>query len=373
MVEHAADFEWRGEGEEAEILLYAPNEAVAKASFERAMLPARLPGVVSPVYAASSGVSRGFGWIAASETHVAPDLVSAPEWGLLLVVDVPVESVGVPEEVPRLIERRLSEVALPNISEPGVRRLAETGASCAAEEGLIEEDDLLLFAAETGDADSLGRRALAAGARDWTRPGLVRALRVAQVLNSKGTEALGLEPGALTLVVSAGTEDLGRLTRASHRERISARTAAGDFDAPADLPAAPVDTEEARDLLAATAATANYAAGRAALLAYALRRALRDVGVLNLRAAWAERGLEKQDEQTLHRNSLVAAGAGKALVAQRTVAAGTGGMLGSVPPFEVPEVNGRWAWEEAGLLERWAILEPLGAVRERWEVDSWTS
>jgi hypothetical protein len=71
MVEHAADFEWRGEGEEAEISLYAPDETVAEASFERVLPTARLPGVLSPIYAATSGTSRGFGWVAASETHAA--------------------------------------------------------------------------------------------------------------------------------------------------------------------------------------------------------------------------------------------------------------------------------------------------------------
>lgn len=362
MVEHAADFEWRGEGEEAEISLYAPDEAVAEASFERVLPATRLPGVLGPVYVASSGVSRGFGWVAASETHAAPGLVSAPEWGLLLVADAPVESVGAPpDEAPHLIGRRLSEVALPDIGEAEVRRLVETGVPWAAEKGLIEEEDLSLFAVNASDADSLGRRSLAAGARDWTRSGRVRALRVAKTLDSKGAEALGLEPGALALVVSVGGEDLGRLALTSHRERISAGTEAGDFGAPGDLPAAPVDTGEARDLMAAVAAAANYAAGRAALLAYALRRALVEAGTLHLRAAWAVGGLGERDGWVLHRNGLAAVGAGETLAAGLTVAAGTGAMLGSVPPFEAPEEDGRWAWEEAGLLERWTILEPLGS------------
>lgn len=374
MAEHAADFEWRGEGEEAEIALYASDEASAEAFFERVLPAARLPGVLSPVYAAASGLSRDFGWVAASETHTAPDLVSAPEWGLLLVADAPVESVGVPlAEAQRVIGRRLSEVALPNIGETEARRLTEIGALWAAEEGLIEEDDLPLFAAAASDADSLGRRALVAGARDWARPGLIRALRVAESLDSEGAEALGLESGALALVVSAGAEDLGRLALVSHRERISARTAAADFGSPADLPAAPVDTGEARDLLVATAAVANYAAGRAALLVYALRRALGEVGALGLRAAWPVGGFEERDGWVLHRKDLAAAGAGDALTVGRTVAVGTGGMLESAPLFEVPEKDGRWAWEEAGLLERWAILEPLGGRSGEMGADRWTS
>jgi tRNA-splicing ligase RtcB len=132
MAEHTADFEWRGEGEDAEVVLYAPDSAVADWAFERALLAARLPGVVSPVYAAASSrearPSRGFGWVAASGTHAAPSLVSAPGWCLLLVADAPVENVRAPEEVPRLISRRLSEVALPGVGDAEVRRISESGA-----------------------------------------------------------------------------------------------------------------------------------------------------------------------------------------------------------------------------------------------------
>ena len=372
MAEYAANFEWRSEGEDAEVVLYAPDSAVADWAFEQVLPAARLPGVISPVYAAASsrasglpGASRGFGWVAASGTHVAPDLISAPERGLLLIADVPVENLGEPEEAPRLILRRLSEVALPKIDEAGVRRATESGALWAAEEGLIEEEDLSLFAqGVVGDADTLGRRSLSAGTRDWTRPGEVRALRVAEILRSEGAEELGLDPGALALVVSAGAEDLGRLALVGHRERILARTASGESGAPVNLPAAPLDTEEAeeaRDLLAAMGAAANYAAGRAALVSYALRRALRDAGALRLRAAWAVGGFGERDGLVLHRNNLAATGVGEALVAGRTVAAGTGEMLGSAPPFEAQEETGRWVWEEAGVLTRWAVLEPLGA------------
>ncbi len=364
MVEYAADYEWRGDGEEAEISLYAPDAATAERAFEQALPAARLPGALSPVYAASSDGLRGFGWAAASETHAAPDLASGPEWSLLLVAGAPVESLGAPEEVPRLIERNLSEVALPEIGEAGVRRLCELGPLWAAEEGLIEEEDLPLFSSGAGDADALGRRSLFAGARDWTRPGRVQALRVAQILDSEGAGELGLEPGALALVVSAGAEDLGRLAFAAHRERILARILDEDFDAPAGLPAAPVDYQEARDLVedlfAAARAATNYSAGRAALVLYALRRALRDAGALDPRAAWEIGGIQERDGQVLHRNGLAAAGAGEVLVAGRTVAVGTGVMLGSAPPFEAPEESGRWVWEEAGILARLATLEPLG-------------
>jgi tRNA-splicing ligase RtcB len=367
MAEQTTDFEWRGEGENAEVVLYAPNPAVADRALERALPAARLPGVVSPVYAAaSSPESRGFGWVAASGTHVAADLVSTPEWGLLLVADVPVESLGASEEVPRLISRRLSEVALPGVrSDAEVRRISESGALWAAEEGLIEEEDLSFLAPSAGEADALGRRSLSAGAQDWTRAGVVRAFGVAEILDLEAAGETGLDAGALTLVVSAGAEDLGRLALASHRERVLARVLNEQFGAPVDLPAVPVDTEEARDLsadlFAATYAAANYAAGRAALVVYALRRALReDVRSLRLCAAWSVGGLEKRDGAVLHRKGLAAIGNGGVMVSGRSVAAGTGKMLESAPPFDVIEEDARWPWEEAGILVRSAILEPLG-------------
>lgn len=361
MTERVADYEWRGEGGSAEIVLYAPNSAVADWAFERSLLADQLPGIVSPIYAvASSREVQNFGWVAASQTHISPELISAPEWNLLLVADVQVENIGEPEEVPHLISRDLSEVALPNIGEARVRKVVESGPIWAAEEGLLEEEDLRLFVLKTGGADILSRRAIAAGARDWTRPGRIRALRVAEILDREGAEKMGLDLGAFALVVSGGAEDLGRLALAAHRERILTRVMSGDFDAPLDLPAAPINTEEAVDLLTTTATAANYAAGRASLLLYALRRALRDDRTLRLRAAWTIGGLEEWNGLLLHRNGLAAVGVGEVVVSGRTVAVGTGGMLGSAPLFEAPEEDRRWAWEESGLLTRQAILEPLG-------------
>ena len=361
MVEHAADYEWRGEGENAEVFVYASNDATAERALKRALPAACLPGVVTPVYVAAS--DSGLGWVAASETHAAPDLFSAPSWGLLLVAGTTESNLGVPPgETEGWVLRTLSEASLPRLGERDIRRAAESGAPWAAEEGLIEEEDLLLLAEEAdGDADALGRRAVAAGARDWTRPRRVDTLRVTGILDSEGAEALGLDAGTLSFVVSAGAEDLGRLALSGHRERILARVWGGDFGATSQLPAAPVDTEEARDLIAASAAIKNYTAVRTALVVYAFRRGLKDAGVLTLQAAWAVGGLGERNGLVVHRNELAAVEAGGALVAGRTVAAGTGGMMESAPSFgAVSGEDGRWAWEEAGLLLRRAILEPVG-------------
>ncbi|MCA1715591.1 MAG: hypothetical protein LC781_01610 [Actinobacteria bacterium] len=358
MVEHAADFEWRGEGEDAEIVLYAPDAATAQRAFGQTLPAAALPGVLSPVQAAASG--SDLGWISASETHVAPDLISAPARGLLLVAASAAELGVPPGEAVNFILRKLSEVSLPRFGEAEVRRAAETGAFWAAEEGLISEDDLALFDYRvSGEPDSLPRRALSAGVRDLDRPGRTSVYGIAEILDTERAEALDLSTGALALSVQTGPEDLGRLALAAHRERILDRVWSGDFGATAELPAAPLETEEAADLLAATQAIANYADARAALRLYELRRALAGEGRLEPRAAWPLGGLAQEDGLLLHRRNLATVEREDALVARNFVAVGTGAMRASAPPFGPNPEEDLWAWEEAGLLERVASLGPV--------------
>ncbi len=362
MAEQASEFEWRGGGEEAEIFLYAPDDS----AFERVLPATRIPGVGSPVYAAAS--QDGFGWAAASSSHVAPDLFSAPVCGLLLTAEVALGNLGMPpEEVPRLISRNLTEVRLPSLSEAGVRRICESGAYGAAEDGLIEEEDLQFFGRRESEPDSLIRRAISAGTRDWDEPGKVQVYSIEEILDSERAESRNLGAGALAVVTWVGAGELGRLALDAHHQRIADRAESGDFGAEADLPAAPVDTEEADDLLAAAGAASNFADGRAALLLYALRRSLEEVaGALGLRAVWMVGGVEDQDGLLVHRWRLAAVREGEVLVAGDNVAAGAGRMLGSAPAFGVPESEGRWIWEEAGLLERLARMRSIeSGSRER--------
>jgi len=363
MVDQAEEFAWSGEGEDAEILVRAPDEATAERALERTLPATRLPGVHSPVHAAAS--AEELGWVAASGTHAAPDLFSAPARGLLLVADVDAENLGVPvRDVTNLVLRGLAEAgpSLPILNEAGVRRVCEEGAAAAAEDGLFEEEDLAHLEPVEGDADALGQRALAAGTRGWEEGFGLEVSVVGELLDGEGAEALGLRRGMLALVVRAGAGDLGRLTLGTHRGRIFTRIRAGvDFGAEDDLPAAPLEAEEAADLVAATHAASNFADVRAARAVYALRRVIGNVaGDLDLRAAWKVGGIEGRDGVLIHRNNLAAAGEGTVLVSGGAVAVGTGKMWRSAPPFGVPEGEGRWPWEEAGLLERWAELDPTG-------------
>ena len=356
MAEHVAEYEWRGEGEEAEIVLYAPEEP----DFERVLPAAKLTGVESPVYAAAS--PQGFGWAAASATHAAPDLLSVPLRSLLLVVGTRSENLGVPpQELMQRVLRELPEagVRLPSLNESGASRLCESGARAAAEDGLIEEDDLPLLDVRPGHADTIGRRALAAAPREWAG-GVEPDLRlVTEVLDTEGPESVGLEEGALALVVGVDAGDLGRLALAAHRERILSRVRSGDFGATAELPAAPAGSGEAEDLITALYAAANFADARAARALWMMRRILGEVaGGLDIRAAWRTGGIEEQDGRLVHRSGLAWAESGHVLVCGSYAAAATGNMWASAPPFGVPEEEGRWPWEEAGLLERLAMLDP---------------
>ena len=355
MAEHAADYEWRGEGDEAEIILYALDDA----AFERVLPTARLPGVESPVYAAAS--LRGFGWAAASTTHVAPDLLSVPMRGMLFVAGTRSGNFGVPpQELRNTILRELHEAGsrLPSVNESGVGRLCESGARAAAEDGLLEEEDLPLLGVRPGDSDAVGRRALAAGPGAWEGGAEPELRLVTEILDTEGAERLGLEEGTLLLVVRVDAGDLGRLALAAHRERISSRARSGDFGAAPEIPAAPAGSGEAEDLVAALYAAANFADARAGRTLWMLRRVLGGVaGGLDIRAAWRVGGIEERDGRLVHRRDLAPAEDGCALVCGSYAVAGTGNMWASAPPFGVPDEEGRWPWEEAGLLERLARLD----------------
>ena len=354
MAEHAARYEWRGEGEEAEIVLYAPDDT----ALSRILPATRLPGVESPIYAAAS--RREFGWAGVSTTHVAPDLLSSPRRGLLLVSGTRSENLRVDaRELANRVPRDLQETGsrLPSINEAGIARLCESGAGAAAEDGLIEEEDLTLLDTQPGYADALGRRALFAGPREWQEAARSELLVASEILDTEDAESLGLEPGALAIVSNVDAGDLGRLALAAHGDRLRARQE--DFGAGLDLPAAPIERGEAQDLLAALYAAANFADARLARTVWMLRRMLGEaMGGLDIRAAWRVGGIEEREGRLVHRRNLALAGEGDALISGGYAALGTGNMGSSAPPFGVSEEEDGWPWEEAGLLERLAALDP---------------
>jgi tRNA-splicing ligase RtcB len=280
---------------------------------------------------------------------------------MLLVAGTGPRSLGVPVSgVTELALRGLTEAgpSLPSLDAAGVRRVCEEGAPAAAEDGLIEEEDLAHLGSLEGDPDALGRRATAAGTRDWEGLFGLEAAMVGEVFDTGGAEELDLRPGLLILVVRAGARDLGRLALGTHGERIRSRVRAGaDFGSDDDLPAAPFETAEAADLLAAMRAASNFADARAARALYALRGVLgAAAGDLEVRASWSVGGIEIRDGLLVHRKDLAASDTGRPLVSGSVVAVGKGKMWRSAPPFGAPPLEGLWTWEEAGLLERWVDL-----------------
>ncbi|QYJ15467.1 hypothetical protein Rxycam_01291 [Rubrobacter xylanophilus DSM 9941] len=354
MLDHVAEFEWRGEGEEAEVAVFAPDEERAREAFERALPATRLPGLEGPVHAAGAPDGRGF--VAPSGTHLSPELLSTPERGMLVGSGLPASGLDAPpEDVPRLMVRRLSEVRLPRLSFSGLLRVCEGGAAAAAESGLVEEEDLGVLAPEPGDPDALGRRALEAGAKEWGLVEGIRCFAAGTVYDEEGGERLGVEPGELVFAVQASSGELGGIALALHRARVRSLLA-GE----AGTAAVPLEGGEAADVEAASGAAANYAAALAALALYALRRALPEAaGRLSARASWRIGGFSREDGRGVHRSGLAALGEGGVVVCGGDICRGKGRMHRSTPPFGAPEVSGRLPWEEAGLLERLVGLDPL--------------
>jgi tRNA-splicing ligase RtcB len=112
-------------------------------------------------------------------------------------------------------------------------------------------------------------------------------------------------------------------------------------------------------VIAAMYAAANFADARAARTVWTLRQLVGGAaGGLTIRATWRIGGAEERDGRPVHRRSLALVEDGDALVCGRYAALGTGNMFSSAPPFGVFESEGWWPWEEAGLLERLAALDP---------------
>ncbi|CAN5662042.1 hypothetical protein BH20ACT10_BH20ACT10_11000 [soil metagenome] len=361
-MDHSEEFIWLSDGEEAEVSVVAPDELTAEAAFGRASVAARIPGAVSPVHVAA--VPERGGWAAASDTHTAPDLISVPSRSILLVADTPASGLGFPPEeaMNEILRIGLPELSTVRMNAAGVGRMCEFGAEAAAEDAMIEEEDLeFLTPFSAADSDSLGRRAISAGEREWNEGVSIRLYEVGEVFDSDGMESLGVEAGMLVVEVGVGAGELGRIGASLHRERISARIESGDFDPPEDLPSAPLETEEASDFLLASRAAANFADGRASLAVFALRRAMREMaGRLDVRAAWRVGGVGEGGGFVVHRRGFAEAGEGAAVVSGGVLSGGMGTMYANAPPFGLSMEDGRWLWEEAGLLGRWAALDLLG-------------
>ena len=263
-----------------------------------------------------------------------------PLRGLLLVAGTRSENLGVPPQ-------ELMQGVCGNYSEAGARlpspervtggQALRVGARAAAEDDLIEEEDLPLLDVRPGDTDALGRRALAAAPREWARrvePDL--SGRTTEIHDTEGAESLGLGEGALTIVVRIDAGDPRPPALAAHKERILSRTQSGDFGATPELPAAPAASGEA-DLIAAPTPRPTSRTPAPQGPCGCWRRVLGDAaGGLEIRAAWRTGGIEEQEGRLVHRRGFAWAENGHVLVCGSYAAAGTGNMWASAPPLGVP-------------------------------------
>ncbi|WP_119069507.1 hypothetical protein [Rubrobacter indicoceani] len=374
MIDNSEKFVYRRDGEEAEVVVYAPDGEAAERGFGRAVRAASMPGVEGTVHAAAA--ESGYGHAVVAGGSVSPEMVSAPERGVLLSCEVEAKDfarrLGVAEhQVNREVSRRIGEsvYGLPRPDRRSIRRACEAGAEELADAGVIEEEDLAFLGPLAADPEAAGRRALAAGEREWGRLFAdVTPYSPSEVFDPDALEDSGFEAEGLLLFLSVGAGELGRLVFSLHRERFRSRILTRDFDfvrdpsgGVASLCVGPSESEEAGDFVAASASTANFSDALSALSLFVVRRALGGVlGGIEIRSSWRCGGILQRDGLMLHRDGLAAVEADGVFVCGGNLCSGKGEMESSAPSFYAPEPEGRWPWEEAGLVGRLARLKGFG-------------
>lgn len=357
------------------MIVYAPDSAIAERGFERLNAAASVPGVEGEVCAAVSG--DGYGHVFGTGGGVAPGLVSVPGRGVLLSCEVTSEDfarrLGVAgHQVEKEVARRFggATYGMPRANAAFVRRVCEFGAEALASEGVIEEEDLaFLTHVPGGDPEAAGRRALLSGEREWgERFATATPYFISEVFDSEALERAGLEPSRLVFGFGVPAVEMGRVAHSLHRERIISRISYGEFDFVGDpsgdggIAVAPPDTEEARDFVAASGAASNFSDALVALSLFVVRRALGGVvGDVVPVSSWRVGGVEESvDGGIIHRDGVAAVGEGSLVLSGGVFASGMGTMAKSAPTFGAGEDEGRWLWEEAGLLGRIATFEVFG-------------
>ncbi len=162
----------------------------------------------------------------------------------------------------------------------------EEGAEWALRHGLAERDDLL----RTESGGRLpGARAGAVPdrAKQRGRPQLgslgagnhfLEVDVVEQVFAPQIADAFGLREGGVAVQIHCGSRGLGHEVCARFIRRLQGVPQRYGFDLPdRELLAAPVDSPEGRDYLAAMAAAANYAFANRQVLAHCVRRTFEEV------------------------------------------------------------------------------------------------
>ncbi len=260
---------------------------------------AMLPGIVAPALAMPD-IHQGYGFpiggVAAfrlEEGIVSPGGVGYDiNCGVrLLAASVDVEAIAphldaLATALYRNCPSGLGKKGLRPLSYRELDAVLEEGAEWALRHGLAERDDLLRT--ESGGRLE-GARAGAVPDRAKTRgrPQLgslgagnhfLEVDVVEQVFDAQIAQAFGLREGDVAVQIHCGSRGLGHEVCAQFIRRLQGVPQRYGFDLPdRELIAAPLDSPEGRDYLAAMAAAANYAFANRQVLAHCVRRTFEEV------------------------------------------------------------------------------------------------
>ncbi len=260
---------------------------------------AMLPGIVAPALAMPD-IHQGYGFpiggVAAfrlEEGIVSPGGVGYDiNCGVrLLAASVDVEAIAphldaLATALYRNCPSGLGKKGLRPLSYRELDAVLEEGAEWALRHGLAERDDLLRT--ESGGRLE-GARAGAVPDRAKTRgrPQLgslgagnhfLEVDVVEQVFDAQIAQAFGLREGGVAVQIHCGSRGLGHEVCAQFIRRLQGVPQRYGFDLPdRELIAAPLDSPEGRDYLAAMAAAANYAFANRQVLAHCVRRTFEEV------------------------------------------------------------------------------------------------
>ncbi len=260
---------------------------------------AMLPGIVAPALAMPD-IHQGYGFpiggVAAfrlEEGIVSPGGVGYDiNCGVrLLAASVDAEAIAphldaLATALYRNCPSGLGKKGLRPLSYRELDAVLEEGAEWALRHGLAERDDLLRT--ESGGRLE-GARAGAVPDRAKTRgrPQLgslgagnhfLEVDVVEQVFDARIAQAFGLREGGVAVQIHCGSRGLGHEVCAQFIRRLQGVPQRYGFDLPdRELIAAPLDSPEGRDYLAAMAAAANYAFANRQVLAHCVRRTFEEV------------------------------------------------------------------------------------------------
>jgi tRNA-splicing ligase RtcB len=260
---------------------------------------AMLPGIVAPALAMPD-IHQGYGFpiggVAAfrlEEGIVSPGGVGYDiNCGVrLLAASVDAEAIAphldaLATALYRNCPSGLGKKGLRPLSYRELDAVLEEGAEWALRHGLAERDDLLRT--ESGGRLE-GARAGAVPDRAKTRgrPQLgslgagnhfLEVDVVEQVFDAQIAQAFGLREGGVAVQIHCGSRGLGHEVCAQFIRRLQGVPQRYGFDLPdRELIAAPLDSPEGRDYLAAMAAAANYAFANRQVLAHCVRRTFEEV------------------------------------------------------------------------------------------------